>query len=131
VKREDFSAVPVCLDKVETAGFATIMQFKCESTIHCQDSKLRRHVTIVAAERVSEAFDDGPKHAHATYTTNYHIVMMHHRIGTGMYHAEMMAGFLGIPSNNIYRMFRAVEDKLGVTVTNVANRSMEDALLME
>jgi hypothetical protein len=128
-KKSQISGNNVCnLDpiqlKSETIGFATNLHFECKKS---------EHNFSVEAQKVSRSFYDGQQqNSHMTYWVNYLIVMCMHRIGCGMYHAQQLAGFLGLPSfKRVPYMFRVVEDKLGPVLCDIALKSKEDALKLE
>ena len=58
--------------------------------------------------------------------------MLFHQMGGGMMHAQLFAGFLGLPSFfRIPYMFRVVEDKLGPVLEHVSVNSMQKGLTVE
>lgn len=109
--------------KSETVGFATSLHFECKE---CE------HNVSVESQIVSPNFYNGKADSHGRYWVNYLIVMLMHRMGCGMYHAQMLAGFLGLPS--LYRipyMFRVVEDKLGPVIGKIAANSKQKGIRLE
>eukprot|EP00978_Attheya_sp_CCMP212_P041969 scaffold248290_cov30-Attheya_sp.AAC.1 len=109
----------------KTVGFATTLNFHCHETPHS---------VSIEPQKVSTDFYDGTAENchHGIYWVNYLIVMFMHRIGCGMYHAQLLAGLLGLPSFfQIPYMFRLVEDKLGPVVQKVAADSKEKGIELE
>jgi hypothetical protein len=108
----------------KTVGFATTLNFHCHGTPHS---------VPVEPQKVSPDFYAGTsENCHGIYWVNYLIVMFMHRIGCGMYHAQLLAGLLGLPSFfRIPYMFRVVEDKLGPVIQKVSADSKEKAIVLE
>lgn len=60
------------------------------------------------------------------------MVMALHRMGCGPHHAEILAAFLNLPPSTQYSyVFRATENELGPILTEIADKSMDDALETE
>ena len=110
-----------------TVGFATNLDFTCET-----ESKVK-HTVSVTPQKVSPSFvKDQESFNNGLFWVNYLIVIMMHRIGCGMYHAQLIAGFLGLPTfKGIPNMFRVVEEKLGAALGKVASKSKLTALEVE
>ena len=74
----------------ETVGFATTLHFRCKDI---------RHKVSVEPQKVSPDFLGGyaNKDCHSLYWVNYLVVMFMHRIGCGMYHAQLLALLGGLP----------------------------------
>eukprot|EP00978_Attheya_sp_CCMP212_P000177 scaffold315_cov32-Attheya_sp.AAC.1 len=97
----------------KTVGFATTLD------VHCHETP---HSVSVEPQKVSPDFYTGTaENCHGIYWVNYLIVMFMHRIGCGMYQAQILAGLLGLP----------IEDKLGPVVQKVAADSKEKGIELE
>eukprot|EP00978_Attheya_sp_CCMP212_P044272 scaffold305551_cov31-Attheya_sp.AAC.1 len=107
--------------EAETIGFATTLHFKCKTE--------SEHQVSVTPQKVSPHIYSGQEVSHGLYWVNYLIVLMMHRIGCGMYHAQLIAGFLGLPTfKTVPYMFRVVEEKLGAVLGQIAVKSQQKAL---
>jgi hypothetical protein len=95
----------------------------------------KTHKFSVEPQKVLPEFFKGTrtrKYSHALYGVNYLVVILFHRMGGGMMHAQLFAGFLGLPSFfRIPYMFRVLEDKLGPVLEHVSVNSMQKGLTVE
>jgi hypothetical protein len=129
-KKQNSSSLVSFAMTSKTCGFATTLNFECER--ECKEDE--KHEFSVEPQKVKADIFAGKARcdAHALYWVNYLIVMMFHRMGGGMMHAQLFAGFLGLPSFfRIPYMFRAVENKLGPVLESVSVNSMQKGLAVE